>query len=183
MSDEAETAADPEAANEAEPGTLARILPPRQLFRFVVFSGLAALTNLLVGFLLYDVAGWDGIWSYKSAVIIGFSAGMGVSFFLNRTFTFSRSGRRMHQEMRTFALVGQGGLVLTVTFAAGFRATLAPWLATLPPPGSRLWLIANDIEATSHLMAVDLVAFYSFLSHKFLTFNRGIWHQLRKLLR
>ena len=100
-------------------------LTPRFL-RYVVCSGLAAVTNFLVGNLLYNLAGWDGTWSYRLSVTLGCSAGMVVGYLLNRVFTFDRSGRRMHQEAATFVVISLGGLILTVLIAACLRAYVTP---------------------------------------------------------
>ena len=73
-----------------------------QVPRFVVFSGIAALTNLGAGYSLYEVAGLNRHWQYGLSVSIAFLAGMAVSFMLNRRFTSEPSGRPMQHEMRAF---------------------------------------------------------------------------------
>lgn len=161
-------------------GAVRAFLTP-QFLRYVVCSGLAAGANFAVGNLLYNLAGWDGLWSYKLSVMLGFGAGMAVSYLLNRAFTFDRSGRRMHQEVRTFVAVSLGGLVLTVLLAAGLRAYVTPGLVGwLPADGALGWL-AGDLEASSHFLAIGLVTFYSFTLHRLCTFDRGIRHHLRRL--
>lgn len=167
------------------PGILGRILAVygrTQFLRYLIFSGLAAVTNFGVGVLLYDVAGWDGPVSYKSAVTIGFLAGMAVSYLLNRAFTFSRSGRRTHQEIRTFIIVSMGGLLLTVVIAAGLRTAVMPLLAAAAADVPILGPVLANGEASGHFVAIGLVAFYSFACHKFFTFNKGITAVLRRLL-
>lgn len=154
-------------------------LTPRFL-RYVVCSGLAAVTNFLVGNLLYNLAGWDGTWSYRLSVTLGCSAGMVVGYLLNRVFTFDRSGRRMHQEAATFVVISLGGLILTVLIAACLRAYVTPDLvAWLPADGTLGRLM--DPEATSHILAIGFVTFYSFSFHRLCTFNKGIRHHLRRL--
>ena len=156
-------------------------LTPRFL-RYVVCSGLAAIANFVTGNLLYNLAGWDGAWSYKLAVMLGFVAGMAVSYGLNRAFTFDRSGRRLHQEIRTFTVVSLGGLALTVIVAATLRAYVTPELLALLPADGTLGRLAGDPEATSHFLAIGLVTFYSFTFHRVFTFDRGITHHLRRLV-
>lgn len=155
-------------------------LTPRFL-RYIACSGLAALANFVVGNVLYNVAGWDGAWSYKLAVMHGFVAGMAVSYLLNRLFTFDRSGRRLHQELRTFTVISLGGLVLTVIVAASLRAYVTPSLVALLPSAGTLARLASDPEATSHFLAIGLVTFYSFTFHRLFTFDRGITPHLRRL--
>jgi putative flippase GtrA len=160
---------------------LARSFASTQFLRFLLFSGLAAAANFLVGLFFYNFLGWDGAWGYKLAVMLGFTAGMVVSFCLNRAFTFARSGRRLHQEMRTFLIVSLGGLLLTVVIAASLRSFVTPWLIALMPDDTLVGRLAGDSEATSHFLAIGLVAFYSFTSHRLFTFDKGISHYLKRL--
>ncbi|MDP6705671.1 MAG: GtrA family protein [Alphaproteobacteria bacterium] len=162
--------------------TLVGSFASTQFLKFLLFSGLAAAANFLVGLFFYNVLGWDAAWSYKLAVMLGFVAGMVVSFALNRAFTFARSGRRLHQEMHTFVIVSLGGLLLTVVLAASLRAWTTPWLIAALPPGTLLARLAGDAEATSHFLAIGLVAFYSFTSHRLFTFDKGISYYLRRLV-
>ncbi len=173
------------ARNEDPPGVFRRfraVYVHTQFLRYLLFSGIAAVTNFTIGLLLYDVAGWDGAVSYKSAVTLGFLAGMAVSYLLNRNFTFSRSGRRAHREARTFFIVSVGGLLLTVAIATGLRAGPIPWLATATTDAPLVGALVADVEASSHAIAIGLVAFYSFASHKFFTFDKGITAAIRRLL-
>jgi len=160
-------------------GALARSFATSQFLRYVVCSGLAAAANFLAGNLLYNFAGWDGAWSYKLAVMLGFCTGMAVSYGLNRAFTFDRSGRRMHQEVRTFVVVSLGGLALTVLLAAGLRAYVTPGLVAALPTDGAIGRFAGDPEATSHFIAIGLVTFYSFTFHRLFTFGQGLRAGLR----
>lgn len=162
-------------------GRLAGAFLTPQFVRYIVCSGLAAVANFVVGNVLYNLAGWDGAWSYKLAVMLGFVAGMAVSYLLNRAFTFDRSGRRLHQEIRTFTVVSLGGLVLTVLIAAGLRASLMPVLLPALRAEGPLGRLAADPEAASHFLAIGLVTFYSFTCHRLFTFDKGISHRLRRL--
>ena len=144
----------------------------RQFVRFVAFSGLAALTNLLVGVLLYDAVGLEQGWEYGISVSVAFLAGMAVSFALNRWLTFGPSGRSVYREMRTFLVVSLGGLILTVTLSYVFRNTAVAglmsikWVAARIPAG-----VTTDM--LSHFVAVGLVTFYSFACHKLFSFGPG----------
>lgn len=161
---------------------LARSFLTPQFVRYIVCSGLAAAANFLAGNLLYNLAGWDGVWSYQLSVMLGFATGMAVSYLLNRAFTFDRSGRRLHQEIRTFTVVSLGGLVLTVVVAASLRAYVTPSLLSILPSEGVVGRLSSDPEATSHFLAIGLVTFYSFTCHRLFTFDRGISHHLRRLL-
>jgi putative flippase GtrA len=168
------------AAERQAPGAARALLTP-QFLRYVVCSGLAAVANFAAGNLLYNLAGWDGAWGYKVSVMLGFATGMAVSYFLNRAFTFDRSGRRVHQEVRTFVVVSLGGLLLTVVLAAALRAYVTPGLVGLLPADGGLARLAGDLEASSHFLAIGLVTFYSFTFHRLCTFDRGLRHHLRRL--
>ena len=91
---------------------------------------------------------------------------MGVSFFLNRRFTFEPSGRSMRSEAPDFLLVSIGGLGLTTGLAVGFATTL-------PRLFGQDLVFGVPIETASHVAAVGLTAIYSFLAHKYISFRRG----------
>ena len=133
---------------------------------FILCSGVAALTNLLVGHLLYGVLGMDGSFSYPLAVALAFLSGMVVSFVLNRKFTFAASGRSVFQELRDFTFVSAGGLAITTGLAFVLREYMS----------SGLVLLTNARvapENAAHVIAVGLTAIYSFFGHKLVSFGDG----------
>ena len=150
-----------------------------QFLLYLGISSLAAIVNLLVGFSLYALLGLSAGSLYALSVAIGYLAGMAVNWSLNRVITFPDSGRRKLSELRTFVVVALIGLLLTVALAAGFRSTLAPYIAELVARAG--WLPALSAETTAQVMAVAMVAVYSFLGHKWLTFARGIRFQASRL--
>ncbi|MBC2837502.1 GtrA family protein [Paragemmobacter straminiformis] len=129
--------------------------------RFLIFSGLAAAVNLVTGYILYAGLGLVEGWQYALAVAIGFLAGMGVSFVLNRRYTFEPSGRLTRSEAIDFFAVSVGGLAITTTLAENLRGHLPAIDPHLPP------------EALAHITAVGLTAIYSFFAHKYVSFRRG----------
>ena len=145
---------------------------------YILVSSLAALTNLLVGFSLYEVAGLSAGKLYGLSVGLGYLAGVMVNYSLNRIFTFPNSGRHPLSEVRTFVVIAGIGLLLTVALAAVLRGTLAPYVARLPIP---IGLPAPSAELTAQGMAIFVVAIYSFVGHKWLTFSFGIRVQLWRL--
>ena len=150
-----------------------------QFLLFLAMGSVAAIVNLLVGFSLYELLGLSAGPLYALSVAIGYLAGMVVNWSLNRVITFPRSGRRKLQELRTFIIVALIGLLLTIALAAGFRTTLAPYVAELVARAG--WLPALSAETAAQVMAVAMVAVYSFLGHKWLTFARGIRFQASRL--
>ena len=150
-----------------------------QFLRYLAISSVAAIVNLIVGFSLYALLGLSAGALYSVSVAIGYLAGMVVNWSLNRVVTFPGSGRRRLSEIRTFVVVALIGLLLTVALAASFRITFAPYIAGLVARAG--WLPAPSAETTAQVMAVAMVAVYSFLGHKWLTFSRGIRFQVARL--
>ena len=150
-----------------------------QFLLYLAISSIAAIVNLLVGFSLYALLGLSAGSLYALSVAIGYLAGMAVNWSLNRVFTFPNSGRRRLAEIRTFLVVALIGLLLTVALAAVFRSTLAPYIAELVARAGSI--PAPSVETTAQVMAVAMVAVYSFLGHKWLTFARGIRFQVSRL--
>ena len=151
----------------------------RDFLFFLLFGGLAAVTNLAVGALLYSVPAIARFVPYWLAVATGASAGLFVNFFLNHEFNFRFRGRSAAAQFRTFCVVAGVGIVLTsllsTTLLGLFRTLgLAGLSAQLPLPVSEGFL--------AHFIAVGLVTFYSFFAHKFFTFNVGIRRRLSALL-
>ncbi|MBD3666199.1 GtrA family protein [Sulfitobacter aestuariivivens] len=133
---------------------------------FLVCSGIAALVNIAVGYLLYGYGGLDSPALYAFSVATAFLAGMVVSFILNRRFTYAPSGRRAASELPDFLMVSIGGLLLTtglsfVFFTYGGAALERLTMSILPP------------ETSAHMSAIGLTALYSFLAHKHVSFRRG----------
>ena len=149
-----------------------------QFLLYLAISSMAAIVNLVVGFSLYGVLGLSTGILYALSVAIGYLAGMGVNWSLNRVITFPRSGRRRLAEIRTFLVVALIGLLLTVVLAAALRNALGPYIPELSGAGL---VPIPSAETTAQIMAVGIVAVYSFLSHKWFTFARGIRFQVARL--
>ena len=152
-----------------------------QFLLYLAISSIAAGVNLGVGFYLYAVAGLSAGGLYIFSVAVGYLTGMLVNWSLNRVITFPRSGRRRLAELRTFFVVAMIGLVLTVVLAGVFRSTLAGPVAHLIASIGQV--SAPSAETVGQVMAIGLVAIYSFLSHKWLTFARGIRFQMEVVSR
>ena len=135
-------------------------------FKFLLCSGLAAAVNLAAGYLLYGVMGFNDPVGYAVSVAIAFVMGMGVSFALNRAYTYDPSGRHPKEELRDFFLVSVVGLGLTTLMAHLFLSGLK-WIA------AGQWGLPVGPEVTAHVMAVGFTAFYSFFAHKHVSFRRA----------
>jgi putative flippase GtrA len=149
---------------------------PFQFLLYLACSAAAAVTNLVVGFILINGFGFTSNLRYPVAVGIGYCAGMAVNFFLNRRFTFHGGDRTQIQQGRTFLVVALSGLALTAGIAAVVRAML---------PAGTLGGINSPVNAETigQVVAIGVVSVYSFAGHRFLTFNRGIRFQLQKIVR
>lgn len=149
-----------------------------QFLRYSAISSIAAFVNIIVGFSLYGILGLSAGPLYAFSVAIGYLTGMTVNWSLNRLVTFSRSRRRKLAEIRTFFVVAFIGLLLTAAFAAALRNTLAPHVTELIA-GAGL-VPTPSAETIAQIIAVAVVAVYSFLGHKWFTFSRGIRFQLAR---
>lgn len=124
---------------------------------------------MAVGYGLYGLAGFDGPVGFPLSVALAFGAGMGVSFTLNRRFTYPASGRRARSELRDFFFVSLGGLALT----AGLAQTL--YLGAPGVTGRVAAALGGPIlpETVAHAAAVAITAVYSFFAHRHVSFRRA----------
>ena len=149
-----------------------RIFFSKQFIYFLLFGGMAALTNLLVGWLLYQ--GDNAMLPYSLAVFIGASSGLLVNFGLNYAFNFGFRGRSMLGQFRTFFIVAAVGTLLTAMLARLFLAIMH-WLGA---DGLTFGSQAVTDKLVAHVISVGVVTFYSFVAHKYLSFNLGIRNAL-----
>jgi putative flippase GtrA len=146
----------------------------RRFATFVVFGGLAALVNLIVGRTLYTVPHLAEVVPYWLAVGIGTSAGMVVNFALNYTLNFKYFERSVLAQFRTFVVVSIGGIVLTTAVAQG-----AKWLLRgLGLDSFSLGSFEIDAGLSAHVLAIGIVMFYSFSAHSAFSFNVGLRQRL-----
>lgn len=149
-----------------------------QILLFLICGGLAALVNISVGYFLYEVIGLRDWLTYQMSVAVAYMSGMAVNFFLNRYLTFRNFSRGALAQGRTFLFVAGFGLVLT----ACLSFTLRLLLGTFVFQPIDLGLVRISHEAAAHVLSVALVSVYSFLGHKFLTFDLGIRALVKRLL-
>lgn len=153
---------------------IAGIFSP-QFILFLLFGGAAALVNLVMGKLLYDLA-LPGM-SYSLSVFIAAFSGLLVNFFCNYYFNFTNHMRRPFSHFRSFFIVAVIG-----TFLTSFLSRLFLGLFTLCGlEGLQRFgpLMTNRFMA--HFLAVGLVVFYSYFAHKYISFDIGFRGQAKKL--
>jgi len=147
--------------------------------RFLVFGGLAAVVNLVVGKLIYSTPGLMAHLPYWLAVAIGATSGLIVNFALNYAYNFRYFGRSAIAQFRTFVIVALGGVGLTALLAeAGVRLAGLTGIGSLVAAGP----LSVSTEFASHVIAVGLVTFYSFACHSAFSFNDGLRSGFRKAL-
>lgn len=108
------------------------------------------------------------------AITLGSIAGVTVNFLLSRRFVFAPDTRPALQQFTTFAIVALGGLCLRLVLAYAlvglFSLPALAWIGALPLPSAA--------ERLAHLAAVAVVAAYSFLAHKHISFAGGLLNRL-----
>jgi putative flippase GtrA len=154
-------------------GTIGRIYISWQFVYFIVFGGIAAITNLFIGYLLYSSPGKLPYWL---AVFTGASSGLIVNFSLNYRFNFRFRGRSIGAQFRTFCIVSAFGIIITTIISILLRRIFI--YASLG-----IILSSRGIPITENFLAnfcsVGLVTFYSFVAHKYLTFSIGVRERWR----
>lgn len=147
-----------------------RFFLTRRFATFVVFGGLAALVNLLVGHALYSGEATAAL-PYWMAVVIGAASGLLVNFALNYAFNFRYQGRSAAAQLRTFVIVAVGGVGL-MSLLASALLQIADWVGFHDGLTLGGWHAATPFLA--HVLATGLVTFYSFAAHSAMSFNAGL---------
>lgn len=142
-----------------------------QFTRFFIFSGLAALTNIITRYGFSTLLNMN----FTLAIVLAHGLGMMVSYTFNRNLNFPRGPRQAVHELRTYLVVNLTGLLMTTGFSHLFLEVLGTWLAG---DGSQTWL-----ETTSHISAIGLTGIYSFFGHKYFTFRYGLREGARRIWR
>ncbi len=138
---------------------------------FLIFGGIAALVNLLVGRALYTLPGPAALLPFWMAVLIGAASGLLVNFGLNYAFNFRYRGRSAFAQLRTFVIVALGGVGLTALLASVLLG-LAHWAGLTEGLTLLGWHLSTPF--LSHAGATALVTFYSFAGHSVFSFNAGL---------
>jgi putative flippase GtrA len=151
-------------------------LPAKELAVFLVFGGLAALTNLLVGWQLYGRGLFPAL-PYWCATAMAATSGLLVNFGLNYAFNFKFRGRSALRQFATFCVVALVGVAITSALSNGILMLLNA-LA-----GPRIGLGGFTVKSTfaAHFAAVGLTVLYSFPAHKLMSFNVGIRAQFQNV--
>jgi putative flippase GtrA len=151
-----------------------RALLARELAAFLLFGGLAALTNLSVGWQLYGRGLFPAL-PYWCATALAATCGLIVNFGLNYAFNFKFRGRSALRQFSTFCTVALIGVAITSALSFGILSLMKA------VAGPVLHMGGVDVKSVfaAHFAAVGLTVLYSFPAHKCLTFNIGIRAQLQ----
>ena len=149
----------------------------RRFATFVVFGGLAALTNLAVARVLYTVPQFAEVLPYWTAIAIGTVSGMLVNFTLNYALNFRYFARSAAAQLRTFTIVSVIGTMLTVIVAQTLNS-----LATMvfDVRAVHIGQFSLDVELLAHMFAIGIVMFYSFAAHSAFSFNVGLRRRIAR---
>ncbi|MEO8300435.1 MAG: GtrA family protein [Rhizomicrobium sp.] len=150
-------------------------LPASQLGVFLLFGGLAALTNLVVGWQLYGRGLFPAV-PYWCATAIAATSGLLVNFGLNYLFNFKFRGRPALQQFMTFCMVALVGVAITSALSSGILSLLNSSFGPVLHLGSLEVMSAF----AAHFAAVGLTVLYSFPAHKCMSFNIGIRAQFQQ---
>lgn len=148
----------------------------RDLVVFLLFGGIASLVNLATGWTLYGTALLPGL-PYWFAMAAAGAAGLGINFGLNYSFNFKFRARPAAQQFRTFCVVAGFGILLQSFLASVLRLFLEIVI------GPMMVIAGHELRVTlaAHVVAVALVALYSFPAHKYLSFNVGVRARMLQL--
>src|SRR5690348_15466967 len=98
-------------------------LSVKELAVFLLFGGLAALANLLVGWQLYGRGLFPAL-PYWCATALAATSGLLVNFGLNYAFNFKFRDRSVLQQFATFCVVALAGVAITSALSYGILSLL-----------------------------------------------------------
>lgn len=148
-----------------------KIFLTRQFLIYLIFGGIAAFVNLLCGYVLYTYTSLP----YMIAVFLAASCGLLINFLLNYFFNFIYRGRSIFSQLATFICIAAFGTLLTALIAGALLHIFDAFHIKI-----KFYFINPKFMA--QFISVGLVTFYSFIGHKYLSFNEGIIHRCKMVL-
>jgi len=150
----------------------------RRFLRYLVAAGAASVADLVVAqSLLFFETLQSGL-MFAVPVTCGALTGMSVNFILSRAFVFELDQRAAAAQMRSFFVIAFTTLVLRVAVSflllAGLTYVIGHWLMQAPIDGAAGRL--------AQFGAMGIVAIYSFLAHKHISFDGGVRAFLKRRL-
>lgn len=140
-----------------------RLFASKQFLVFLVVGGTAALVNFSSGAVVRLYSTTYPV--YVASIAFGFALGTGVSFALNRRFTFRASSEAVVPQALRFLVVALGSVVISVAVAS---LVLGGWEVA-----GRTVLTQRQVESVGHIAAIGVSTAYNFLAMKFFAFRRA----------
>lgn len=144
----------------------------RQFFIYLVFGGIAAVVNLACGYAFYTYTSLP----YMIAIFLAAACGLLVNFLLNYFFNFIYRGRPMLSQLKTFTCIAMIGTLLTALIASGM-------LCTLNVLNVKIDFLFITPKFVAQFISVGMVTLYSFICHKYFSFNEGIIQRCKNVLK
>ena len=133
---------------------------PKQLVKYIVIGLLVFITDFLSLILLVELLNLQIL----LAASISYIAGVAIHFNLNRQWNFKNFDRKYHHQLKTY-------LVATIIFYFINITTI------------KILLLVNVHYTLSKIVATVLLAMFTFLFNKHITFNKGIRRFLKDALK
>lgn len=135
-----------------------------EFVRFLVSGAIAALLNLLIAW-GYRQMFHGTVCYFEASVVLGFSIGTGVSFVLNKFFTFrARETKVLHQVMR-FTLIALVSIAISTIVAH----LILSGLILLPGMATN----AHRCESLAHIATIGVMTVFNYFAIKHLAFLRA----------
>jgi len=134
-----------------------------QFILYVLFAGTAAASNIGLRWFLSHI----GLQFWLS-ICLAYLTGMFINFSLNKFFNFKQDNRKTIFQAQTFFILAVIGLIFTEAIS---HLILIQFVAVQD------YLYGKDL---AHIAAVGMVMIYSFLAHRYITFNGGIRYRIQQ---
>ena len=121
----------------------------KQVLKFLIFGGLAALANIVSRIILSE------FFSYQLSIIFSFLIGLTTAFILMRNYVFVLKKNLISRQIRRFILINILNLIQIFFISLGIKFLLV--------------LIINKVEFVeliSHVLGVSFPAITSYFAHK-----------------
>jgi putative flippase GtrA len=125
-----------------------------QFVKFFFFSGFATMLDFTSFYLLIQTQ-----LHYQLCVVISFSIGAVAHFSMNKIYTFKNQSNQIASQFLTFLMISFVYLILSMVLMHLFVEIFGIW------------------EMYSRVMTTFVLFFYSFVSHKYITFNKRYFNK------
>lgn len=138
--------------------SLSNMLFSKQILRFLISGGIAALVNFCSRFF------FQLFFTYTLSIALSFSLGSVISFLLNKNFTFRSYDEKTAVQLVKFMLATVFGVILA-TFIVFIQITLFGFLGIT-------FITEKEMELIVHIITIGIITIYSYLVMKYFAFKR-----------